>query len=126
MNSLALSGLTEKDMVRGFQITPENPIQSLEGRRGLLTKLGAALDAQPEFFGREVARPGHILDYVLAKSTKQGEVSLKDLWTCVAHGRIFTEHVDGHERGDNSTRNVGRSRKVLTRGGGRGERTHLD
>ncbi len=38
----------------------------LEGRYGLLQRLGAALDASPQFFGTEVPRPGNVVDYVLA------------------------------------------------------------
>lgn len=66
VNSLALKSLTEADMEKGFPICPENQIQSLPGRLGLLTKLGAALHAKPEFFGTECARPGHFLDYVFS------------------------------------------------------------
>lgn len=46
-------------MASGLQVTEANPIAGLEGRTGLLTRLGSALSNQ-QLFGPE-ARPGNML-----------------------------------------------------------------
>jgi len=104
VNSIALKALTERDLEKGFQISQSNPIQALKGRLALLSKLGDALEQKPEFFGKELPRPGNLLDYVLSKA-KNGDpknISLTDLWTAVAHGiePIWPKHASGIQTGD--------------------------
>ena len=55
----ALRRLTLQTMATGLQVTESNPITGLEGRTGLLTRLGGALGNQ-QLFGVE-ARPGNML-----------------------------------------------------------------
>lgn len=56
---MALKSLTIDTLRNGLQVTPENPLAGLEGRSGLLIKLGEALDNQ-DFFGVD-SRPGNML-----------------------------------------------------------------
>ena len=52
-----------------FQASPENPLLGLEGRAGLLNRLGAAIAARPDLFAREDApRPGGLYDALKAKA----------------------------------------------------------
>ena len=59
VDSAGLKRLDIKTVARGLQVTDENPIDGLEGRTGLLLRLGDALQNQ-EVFGLE-ARPGNML-----------------------------------------------------------------
>ena len=49
----------------GFQVTQSNPMVGIDGRFGLLKRLGKALRAHPEYFGKELHRPGNIVDYLM-------------------------------------------------------------
>ncbi|CAD7923141.1 unnamed protein product [Amoebophrya sp. A25] len=103
VNSLALKALTQRDMEKGFQISASNPIQSIQGRLALLNKLGDALEQKPEFFGKELPRPGNIIDYLLAKANgDKTKISLSDLWKAVAQGiePIWPKHASGIQTGD--------------------------
>jgi len=64
VDSTGLKRLDVKTMARGLQVTEENPLNGLEGRTGLLLRLGDALQNQ-EVFGLE-ARPGNMLGTPLA------------------------------------------------------------
>jgi hypothetical protein len=58
----ALDDLTALDAERlaaGFQVSDENPLFGLEGRAGLLRRLGAQVRARPDLFG---GRPGGLYD----------------------------------------------------------------
>jgi len=59
VDSAGLKKLDTKILARGLQVTEENPIDGLEGRAGLLIRLGDALQSQ-EVFGLD-ARPGNML-----------------------------------------------------------------
>ena len=65
MDAIALQTLTESDLTHVFQVTADNPLVGLPDRLTLLHQLGQTLAAQPERFGFEPARPGHLLDYWL-------------------------------------------------------------
>ena len=54
-----LKGLSLQQLARGLQVSENNPIAGLEGRAGLLSRLGDALK-NSALFGRE-GRPGHML-----------------------------------------------------------------
>lgn len=43
-----------------MQVTEENPMVGLEGRASLLSKLGEALTAHSDYFGKD-GRPGNIV-----------------------------------------------------------------
>lgn len=99
VNSHGLKNLTLKALQKGFQISKHNPMVGLEGRHGILQRLGVALEANPQFFGAECPRPGNLVDYVLATiaSLKDGcdattaaggkrDVSIRVLWKAVIEG----------------------------------------
>lgn len=56
----ALQKLTIDALAKGLQITDMNPIDGLEGRAGVLMRLGGALMAKSTYFGNS-ARPGNLL-----------------------------------------------------------------
>jgi hypothetical protein len=60
-----LTKLTADHLAQAFQVTDDNPLLGLEGRVALLQKLGHTLRQQPQFFGSELPRPGHLVDYWL-------------------------------------------------------------
>jgi len=101
VNSHGLKALTQKQLATGMQVSSSNPMVGLEGRFGLLQRLGAALDAHPEYFGKEVARPGNVVDYLL-RNAKDGRVSIRLLWRAVIEGleSIWPENHAGVRRGD--------------------------
>jgi hypothetical protein len=45
-----LSGITVADLERGFQVSPDNPLQGTAGRVRLLNRLGQTMAHQPEVF----------------------------------------------------------------------------
>jgi hypothetical protein len=57
-----LARLDAERLARGLQVSADNPLPGLEGRAALLRRLGSALDAAPDLFGKRPARPGHLLD----------------------------------------------------------------
>lgn len=65
VDAIALQNLTESDLAHVFQVTANNPLVGLSGRLTLLHQLGQTLTTQPQRFGTEPARPGHLLDYWL-------------------------------------------------------------
>jgi len=101
VNSIGLKNLTLKQLLHGFQVNDQNKMVGVEGRYGLLQRLAGALEARPEFFGAEVFRPGHIVDYVL-KHAKNGRVSIRTLWKAVIEGYepIWPQNASGVRRGD--------------------------
>ena len=59
VDSVGLKRLTVQQLAKGLQVTESNPIAGLEGRAGLLSRLGDAL-RNTALFGRD-GRPGHML-----------------------------------------------------------------
>jgi hypothetical protein len=57
-----LARLDDERLARGLQVSADNPLPGLDGRAALLRRLGEALDAAPDLFGKRPARPGHLLD----------------------------------------------------------------
>ena len=60
-DATGLQRVTAALLGAAFQVTASNPLVALEGRAGLLRRLGQALQDQPELFGPQ-ARPGHLFD----------------------------------------------------------------
>lgn len=56
-----LMRLTPERLAAAFQVAPDNPLTGLEGRAGLLNRLGAAIMQAPELFGAG-ARIGGLYD----------------------------------------------------------------
>lgn len=62
VDGVALKQLTPEMMREGLQVGPDNPMDGLEGRTGLLVRLGLAMDNET-FFGDD-GRPGNMLGKV--------------------------------------------------------------
>lgn len=63
-----LTELTPEQLGQAFQVSDDNVLLGLEGRVALLQKLGHTLQQQPQFFGADLPRPGHLVDYWLNKA----------------------------------------------------------
>ncbi|KAF8250615.1 DUF1688-domain-containing protein [Wilcoxina mikolae CBS 423.85] len=88
-DGMALKQLTVETLAKGLQVSPENPIEGLEGRSNLLIRLGGALDNQ-QFFGVD-SRPGNMLDYLLQHPTTQKlgvtpVITIPTLWSVLMDG----------------------------------------
>jgi GTP cyclohydrolase II len=101
VNAHGLKALKLEDVGAGFQATDENPMAGMEGRYKLLLRLGDALRENKRFFGAEVARPGHIVDYVMSRVV-DNKVSMRELWCAVLEGleSIWPQNISGVRRGD--------------------------
>lgn len=102
VNAHGIKALTLRAFMKGFQVNEKtNPLLGVKTRYELILRLGDALFAHPEFFGQEVARPGHIVDYVL-KHAVDNKVSIRVLWTALAEGleSIWRKNIAGVKRGD--------------------------
>jgi hypothetical protein len=63
-DAAALERLTVTDLQAGFQVRGDNPLVGLEGRVGLLRRLGRQVAAAPQIFGRsDTLRPGGLFDH---------------------------------------------------------------
>lgn len=75
-----LRSLTIAQLTSGFQVTGLNPLAGIEGRLGLLVKLGKALSANELVFGKD-GRPGNMIDYLAEhETTNIRVVQLETLW----------------------------------------------
>jgi hypothetical protein len=60
-----LAAITAADLAAGFQAGAANPLVGLDGRAGLIARLGATVAARPEVFAREDGpRPGGLFDHL--------------------------------------------------------------
>ncbi|MCC7048616.1 MAG: URC4/urg3 family protein [Alphaproteobacteria bacterium] len=64
-----LEALTEATLSHGFQVNAANPLVGLAARVELLRRLGAALRARPDVFGRD-ARFGNLVPYLTRDGTR--------------------------------------------------------
>lgn len=65
----ALENLTAETLAKGFQVTADNPLVGLEGRAGLLRRLGAQAKARPDLFAlRDAPRPGGLFDTMAVRA----------------------------------------------------------
>ncbi len=80
-----LQGLTEEMLLAGFQVNPENPLVGVAGRLGLLQRLGRALLSSPQMFGFENPRPGHLVNYLLERSSN-GQLAAETVLSAVLEG----------------------------------------
>jgi hypothetical protein len=73
-DAAALERLTVSDLQAGFQVRDDNPLVGLEGRIGLLRRLGQQVAAAPQIFGSsDTPRPGGLFDH-FAGDAKQGSM----------------------------------------------------
>jgi hypothetical protein len=71
VDATALERLTVADLQNGFQVGEGNPLVGLEGRVGLLRRLGQQVSALPTIFSRSDApRPGGLFDHLAAQADK--------------------------------------------------------
>ncbi|MCE1234722.1 MAG: URC4/urg3 family protein [Hyphomicrobiales bacterium] len=64
----ALAGLTAEELADGMQVSSSNPLVGLDGRLGLLNRLGQQIAHRADVFGTEDgARPGGLLDHLIAR-----------------------------------------------------------
>lgn len=90
VSAAGLEHLTRNGLARGFQVTPENPLDGLDGRFSLLGRLGQTMRAWPRI-GGDHSRPSHLIETLIASSrTKQIEapallrsllLNLSGMWT---------------------------------------------
>jgi len=74
-----LAELPEEKLIRAFQVSDDNPLQSVAGRTGLLRRLGRTVMAAPEIFGRnDTPRPGGLFDH-LAALAEEGRLAAPDI-----------------------------------------------
>lgn len=83
-NASKLKRLTEGEMAEGFQVTDSNPLVGLEGRVNLLQNLGKTMERLPQFFGEE-ARPGYLVDYMVAQAN-DGKLPARKVLKAVLEG----------------------------------------
>ena len=105
VNSIGLTqNLTLQKMKLGFQCSQTNQMTGLKGRYQLLERLGTALELERnhEFFGSEIFRPGHLLDYLLNHCDDDKNVSIRILWKAIIVGleTIWPQKMSGIRRGD--------------------------
>ncbi len=85
------------DVSHGFQVSPANPLEGLEGRAQLMVNLGQAIKLEPEIFAG--GRLGSLVDYLLDTFGERIEahdilltilLSLGKIWP----GRLKCEHTN--------------------------------
>ncbi|MEL6261378.1 MAG: URC4/urg3 family protein [Cyanobacteria bacterium J06626_6] len=81
-----LQQISEAELSQLFQVSRHNPLIGLQGRLMLLHRLGAALEAQPDYFGTFPSRPGKLLDYLIdCHGTKlDAGILLTEVLKCLA------------------------------------------
>jgi hypothetical protein len=85
VNAHGIKQLTLKQFRKGFQVHETNPLNGDSTRFELLQRLADVMLSKPEFFGGELARPGNMVDYVLAQQEGK-KISLHVLWKVVIEG----------------------------------------
>ncbi len=65
-----LAELPDTKLIRGFQVSNQNPLAAVAGRADLLRRLGRTVLAKPEVFGRnDTPRPGGLFDHLSSLAT---------------------------------------------------------
>jgi hypothetical protein len=99
-----LAHLRTETLERGFQADETNPLVGLDGRTGLLRRLGARISARPDLFASDdVPRPGGLYD-VLAGRSSRGKLPATAILELLleALGPIWADRlvIDGVALGD--------------------------
>lgn len=67
VDAAALADFSEAKLIRGFQVSPHNPLAGVAGRVDLLRRLGRTVAAAPEIFAQhDSPRPGGLFDHLAA------------------------------------------------------------
>ncbi|PPQ86185.1 hypothetical protein CVT25_006928 [Psilocybe cyanescens] len=88
VDAVGLEKVTPENTAVAMQVSDSNPMVGIEGRASLLSNLGKALKASPEFFGTD-GRPGNIIDFLEKESNLDGEtrvVPIAALWQALVDG----------------------------------------
>jgi hypothetical protein len=65
----SLADLRTDTLARGFQVSDVNPLVGLDGRAGLLRRLGETAKARPDLFAlKDTPRPGGLYDAIVARA----------------------------------------------------------
>ncbi len=70
-DAAGLARIDAAALARAFMVDDSNPMPGLEGRAALLRRLGAALLARPDLFGRDDPRVGGLFDHLVSTSEEQ-------------------------------------------------------
>lgn len=87
VDSRALKCLDQEDIIKGFQVSKENPLLGVEGRLGLLHRLGKVIEEQSKYFPVDdpgVARPGALVDFLVDRGDLNVHIDV--LWELVIKG----------------------------------------
>ncbi len=84
-DALGLTSLQTQNLNRAFQIDTDNPLAGAAGRAALLRSLGKALSLQPDLFGRQCPRVGHLYDY-FAKRSVDKQLPATEIFAAVLRG----------------------------------------
>ncbi|KAF5323038.1 hypothetical protein D9611_009392 [Ephemerocybe angulata] len=89
VDAAGLAKITTERVGEAMQVTEENPMVGIDGRTALLYKLGEALKASPEYFGKD-GRPGNLVDFLQAhlRTDENGAtvLPLAALWYALIDG----------------------------------------
>ncbi|OBZ91105.1 Uracil catabolism protein 4 [Choanephora cucurbitarum] len=88
VDSDALSRMTLESLSNGLQFTETNSFAGVKERHEVLSHLGFVLQNRKDYFGRDIQRPGNLMDYLLNHpttiKTKKGPlISIETLWPAV-------------------------------------------
>lgn len=79
VNSVGIRSISLEEFKKLLQHSKNTPLVAIEARYQMLMRLADALDAAPEIFGYDIARPGNIVNYI-EKISKNNHVSLVDIF----------------------------------------------
>lgn len=96
VDAKGLKAIQPSHLSSAFQVSETNPLVGVDGRCGLLNRLGSVLEAFPRFFGNpslpnSSPRPGNIVHFLVpglddSKSVTKTNVSIDKLWEVVMEG----------------------------------------
>jgi hypothetical protein len=99
-----LAHITADDLAAGFQVSNNNPLVGVEGRAGLLRRLGETLLARPDVFAMaDTPRPGGLFDHLTPHSSDGAVAAPAILAALLVHlGPIWPGRISlgGYSLGD--------------------------
>lgn len=102
-DAIGLETFSETRFSEGFQLSEQNPLVGVSGRVGLMQRLGKTLRRSPHFFGTDLPRPGHLVDYLLTQA-EENSLPAPTVLTAVLEGfsDIWGDRLtlDGENLGD--------------------------
>lgn len=89
-----ISNFSPAKLAHAFQVSYSNPLQGLEGRASLITKLGEIMEKKKNIFGRKTPRLGYLVDYLIRLSQNKA-ISAKTILYIVLTtlGDIWPERI---------------------------------